>query len=297
MSQPYIYLGYYHGHSIAVSDEAYEQIKALIETGKICKECSSHYSESNPETARNVCLNCFLGDENRKPLKYIGPYAYDTEYAGITSHYRYEMLMDTRGHIYTISPEMSQTEAREDEALTMKHWGFQVPEQVVRDGEVIVLHRSEWSIRGDVHNPVIVGINNQSHYHGNKTFAFLLYKDKEALELNKRKSDIRDLFREAKRRIEATKDENGYYHTWEDYTFSYDIEDHNCYAWIAQIEMEREEARKMQAVLPARPIHLKQDASKEQDRPSFGNPEWIQIAKGKMYPWERAIWKDVLGDV
>lgn len=295
MSQPYIYLGYYHGHSIAISEEALEQIKAIIEAGKVCIRCNGHYSQDNPETAKNVCLKCFLGDESRSSLSYVGPYTHQS--AGSSYTYHYELLIDPKGYIYTISPDLSHERESRDEALTMKHWSFQVPEQVLFNGEITVLHDSEWSIFGDIHDPVIVGRNHHSRLHDSKTFVFLLYKDREAKELNKRKSDIKDLFREARRRVEATKDETGWYHPLDGYEFRHDIEDYNLYPTIAQIEMEQEEARKQQAVLTlAQPLKVKQETQPSKDRPSFGNPDWIRVAQGKMRPWERAIWKDVLGE-
>lgn len=294
MSQPYIYLGYYHGHSIAVSDEAYEQIKAIIEAGKVCTRCQGHYSQENPETARNICLKCFLGDEARSSLSYVGPYMHQS--AGTSYTYHYELLIDTKGYIYTISPDLSQERESRDEFLTMRHWGFHVPEQVIYNGETVKLHASEWGIFGDIHDPVIVGRNHHSRLHDSKTFAFLLYKDQEAKELNKRKGDIKDLFREARRRVEATKDEKGWYHTIDEYEFSHEIEDYNLYAHVAKIEIEWMQARAITLDRPATPPILKQEVAEKKDRPAFGNPDWIQIAKGKMRPWERAIWKDILGE-
>lgn len=289
----YVYLGYYHGHSVHVSDEALEQIKAIIKTGAICKECSSHYDEHNPETARNVCLHCFLKDENRSTLSYVGPY--DHQSAGSSYSYHYELLIDGKGYIYTISPDLSHEREARDEYLTMKHWGFQVPEQIVYNEEVIPLHASEWHIFGDIHDPVIVGRNHHSRLHDSKTFVFLLYQDREAKELNKRKGDIKALFQEARGRVEATKDERGYYRSLDGYEFCHGIEDYNLYDHIAKIEMEQMQRRAIALAQPAKPAIIKQKPGEKKSRPVFGNPDWIKTTLGeKMRPWERAIWKDVL---
>jgi len=46
-------------HHLAVTQQAYEQISAIIKAHLICTYCNQGYSQANPQVAENVCLGCF----------------------------------------------------------------------------------------------------------------------------------------------------------------------------------------------------------------------------------------------
>lgn len=63
---------------------------------------------------------------------------------------------------------------------------------------------------------------------------FLVYQEKPAVEVNKRLRVTQLLFKQAKAKLEATKDAQGAYHVGEDRT-TYHIEDHHLYPVISDI--------------------------------------------------------------
>jgi len=227
-----IYFENAHSQPITVSDDGYELIKQLIETSKACSSCGFHYDAANPEVARNLCLVCFLGDKRNIPLEYVGSYTNKTTY----NEYLYYTFMAPDGHMWESSPTSYHNEARESARTTLAYWDFILPGSVVIDGVERFLS-PEWSIYGDVREPVVVAVNTR--HDSGKSFVFLLYKDDQPRELNKRKGEIRKLFAEARKRLEATKDAKGYYHPSDGWEFSHEVYDSNLYEFIVQIERER----------------------------------------------------------
>src|SRR5258708_35777230 len=59
-------------HEYVVSDDAYQQIVAIVETSEVCKGCSKPFTKENPKVAEHTCLSCLLKREANKHLRFVG---------------------------------------------------------------------------------------------------------------------------------------------------------------------------------------------------------------------------------
>lgn len=57
---------YQDNKSRAVTDEAADRIRQIIDDTIICSKCSASYSTANPQVLRNTCLTCFISDNKDK---------------------------------------------------------------------------------------------------------------------------------------------------------------------------------------------------------------------------------------
>jgi hypothetical protein len=113
------------------------------------------------------------------------------------------------GHIVVSDP--TSESVSEDIYRTILYWGFHFPD------DEKPYERYNWRIYGNITTDQAIVIEyTPRSYEQIKETAFLVYKDRAALELNKRRGDIRKLFAKARETIEATKDEKGYYHPYKD---------------------------------------------------------------------------------
>ena len=49
-----------YGSEITISDEAFEQIAAIVKANRVCEGCGKPYAPDRPNVALNLCLQCFL---------------------------------------------------------------------------------------------------------------------------------------------------------------------------------------------------------------------------------------------
>ncbi len=45
---------------ITITDEAFEQIAAIVKANRVCELCGNPYTPDNPNVELNRCLNCFF---------------------------------------------------------------------------------------------------------------------------------------------------------------------------------------------------------------------------------------------
>lgn len=200
-----VYLDY-HGHPQAITLEAYEQISAIITANLICMYCCNGYTDANPQIAENVCLACFLKHRDTPPrdLSFLG--AVPSEYA---ERYGYKIFkfVDAQGYVYLINSHQKLNDSlAQDIHATLVHYGFTVPERyTLKQGEAVALSAHAWSrIYGDFKtSPVILATYHET-YDNHLATAFLLYRDRDPLELSKRKNPTRHWYLASKAAIEAT---------------------------------------------------------------------------------------------
>ena len=60
-----------------VSDNAYEQIAAIVQANRVCELCGNSYTPDNPNVELNRCLNCFLRYHENQGFTYIRLYEVD----------------------------------------------------------------------------------------------------------------------------------------------------------------------------------------------------------------------------
>jgi hypothetical protein len=211
-------------HAVTISDETYAQIMTIVNQGQVCQECQNVYTEEKPQVSLNTCLACFLRKKTNQGLSYAGVH---TSQSG----YTYHRFLDEKGYIHTTST--SSTSSDRDEFMTLQYWGFMLPDSI---------DRYRVSIYGDVKTNEAVIVESQPY--NQKDTAFLVYKNDAALELNKRKGEIRKRFADAKARIEATKDTKGGYHlAGYNYTV-YQVYDSTLYPFIVEAENAKLQATK-----------------------------------------------------
>lgn len=218
-----VYVDEYHSHPLAISRNAFEQISAIAAANRVCQVCASPYTKENPMVVRNTCLACFMRSEvvrREKPLTFTGEAGKDS--AGDMQY----QFIDADGYLYQVDSGSECTQLQRDIYQTLLHWGFRLPETVSRNGHERSLNDHSWSIYGDFRtNPVIV-CKYHEYYGDHLEAVFLVYKDTLAVEVNKRLKAIQQLFQKARAHIEATRDEQGYYHYGDEYTTSHPEESH-----------------------------------------------------------------------
>lgn len=186
-----------------VSDEAYAQIVQLVMANKYCTHdyrARHPYTADNPCVGKNICLEHLL-EKQRNLTRLV-----------ITGHENNRTMYyftDEEGYIYT-STEASSEEAKKDVLGTLSFYGFTPPQTVASRGKMVNFYAYYSTIYGDIRNAsVIVLVYNQ--YTEKIKGVFLLYKNGEAVELQKR-GDHKTLYTRAEALVEQTKDTHGQYH-------------------------------------------------------------------------------------
>jgi hypothetical protein len=192
-------------HPATITEEAYQQIVAIIEANRICGTCRKPYSDDQPCVAQNLCLPCFQKKYANKGLTYVGVYTANSQ--GDVTY----LFMDSQGSI-SLTSTSSDSEPQISEFQTLMYWEFPVPKYVVRDERQVELSTWHWHIYGDVKQNSVLYIEYDPRYGDEKPLAFLTYKRGDTKEVNRRKGYFQRLFKEARARLEATKDTHGYYH-------------------------------------------------------------------------------------
>jgi hypothetical protein len=204
----------WHSEALTVSTEGYKKIEALMKEYATCKRCEEYYSEEAPNVAENLCLRCFFHwSGNNTGLTYVGPGT--TREDGIPQY----IFLNNQGIVYISSPGASRSEdAREDFIETLKYWSFPVPTHLERNGQRIETRSAFWAIQGEPRKGVIIAHVWDTYPDKAEAF-FLLSKTGKITQINKRKASHRQLFTEARKRLEATQTNGKYYIAGESYNY------------------------------------------------------------------------------
>jgi len=226
-----VFLDEYGSYPITISPQAFTQIEELVKANRVCRICAKPYAKDRPMVTRNTCLTCFLHSEmvrREKQLTFAGEYGQDQ--SGDTQY----KFIDADGYVFLTDSGSETTKLDRSPYYTLLHWGFIVPETITRNDKEKQLTGSSWYIYGDFrHNPVIV-CKYHEYYGDHLEVVFLVYKDKLAVEVNKRLKAIQQLFQKARSQIEATRDKQGRYHYGDGYT-TYHLEESHLYPIISDI--------------------------------------------------------------
>src|SRR5579862_8899656 len=60
-----------YGQATTISDEAFEQISAIVKANKVCERCGKPYTPERPNVELNRCLTCFLAFHHNQSYTYI----------------------------------------------------------------------------------------------------------------------------------------------------------------------------------------------------------------------------------
>ncbi len=195
----YVYLNSQHNEFV-VDDETYEQLAALVQTGKLCVQewRNPHpYSLDNPCVGRKLCLHHLLMMQPQLTLV-------DSPGTNSDGQHCYRFA-DSHGYIWT-STEDESNEAIRNTLETMRYYGFTPPARIASRGKSTDFYSHYATLHGDLKASVIILTYNQ--YAEKIRGTYLLYKDGPCVELSK-KSDV---YKRADALVESTKDENGEYH-------------------------------------------------------------------------------------
>ena len=184
-----------------VSEEAYQQIVALVAAHKYCTYDYRNrhpYTQESPCVGKNICLeHLLLKQKNLSRL----------DVTGLTAENKaIYYFVDRQGYVYS-STEDSTEEAQRSIGDTLSYYGFTPPKTVESRGKSVSFSEYYATLHGDLTNAsVIVLAYNQTTE--KVKGLFLLYKNGPTKELNKRS----DLYHRAEELVEARKDTHGEYH-------------------------------------------------------------------------------------
>ena len=63
-----------YGQATTISDEAFEQISAIVKANKVCERCGKPYTPERPNVELNRCLTCFLTYHQNQGYTYLKLY-------------------------------------------------------------------------------------------------------------------------------------------------------------------------------------------------------------------------------
>jgi hypothetical protein len=191
-----------HAHPLAISPSAFEQIKAITAANQVCQVCASPYVKRNPMVVRNTCLHCFMQSDvvkREKPLSIVGEFGRDLK--GVRQY----KFLDSDGYVYLTDSGSETTRLERSIHATLMHWGFRLPESVIRNERTIALDTHSWHIYGNFRiNPVIV-CRYKEYYGTHLEAVFFVYKYAPGVEINKRLRVVQQLFQQARAQLEGTK--------------------------------------------------------------------------------------------
>ncbi len=217
----------WRSNAYTVSDEGYKKIDALIKAYATCHRCEQYYTDEASNIAGNLCLECFYEWSSRNSdLTYIGP---EEPNQDGTPEYRF---LDQRGIVYVSLPGPGHEEtARESYAETLKYWSFPVRQYIEKDGRHIETRSGRWNIYGNPRKGIVIA-HVWETYPDKADALFLLSKTGNVTQINKRKASHRQLFIEAKKRLEASKKNGQYFIDGEGYNY---IHEWHEYCMIAHM--------------------------------------------------------------
>jgi hypothetical protein len=227
-----VYVDEYHSHPLAISLNAFEQINAIAAANRVCQVCASPCTKENPMVVRNTCLACFMQSElvrRENHLAFVGESGKDS--AGDTQY----AFIDGGGYVYLTDSGSETTRLERDIYQTLLHWGFRLPETVSRNGKDYELSDHTWySIYGDFRTKPVIVVKYKEYYGEHTEAVFFVYKDKLAVEVNKRLKAVQQVFQQARARLEATRDGQGGYHYGDGY-ITYHLEESHLYPTVSEL--------------------------------------------------------------
>jgi hypothetical protein len=145
-----------------------------------------------------MCLQHLL--KKQQQLVYAGSLSVDA--SGRHIH----RFLDEKGLVYTSIEDSSDEASRSIEA-TLDYYGFTPPETVTARQKTVHFYASYATLHGELPTASVI-VLAYNHYHEKVKGLFLLYKHGSWKELSKKS----DLYHQADALVEATKDDQGYYH-------------------------------------------------------------------------------------
>jgi hypothetical protein len=222
-------------HELVVSDAAYELIERTAKANLVCGGCGHPYDKGFPQVILNLCLEC--AQKKYAHLRLTYAVEYETSDNGDVTYF----FTDSEGYVYSTSTG-SEHQPEKSPYYTLKHWHFPIPETVTRNGEEKQLNFWFWYIYGDVKKHSVLYIESDPRYSDEKGIGFLTTRDGECVEVNKRMKKFQKLWKRARERLEATRDENNEYHVGGHAVYGF----YQSYIneMVSQIVSEEHEARK-----------------------------------------------------
>jgi hypothetical protein len=236
-----------------VTDDAYQQIVALIQAQKCCLHDYHNrhpYTEANPCVGKNICLEHVL--QKQKSLVYAGLGGADSSNRLI---YRF---LDAKGMMYTFIEDYSD-EARQSIDETLAYYEFTPPVAILSRGKEVNFYSYYATLYGDLHSASVI-VLSYNQYTEKVRGLFLLYKNAPSKELSKKN----ELYRRAEELVEANKDPQGQYHINGHIRASrYEAD---VYEVISQLESALYDVtRKLQTKLPAEETHGEEPVRQDSD--------------------------------
>jgi hypothetical protein len=196
---------------ITITEEAYQQIAAIINANRLCGSCYRPFRADNPCVLINTCLTCFLRRDDAKGLTFAGVLSDDK-----TSY----KFLDTKGFVYYTTTSADRLERSEYE--TIKHWGFPVMDAFTIGETEVELSPWRWYIHGDVKTYSVLVLENLEYSSGTRR-AFLSYKSGGCVFFTRRKGAMRTLWNSAMERLKALKGDVSSYYESEIYAIIADL--------------------------------------------------------------------------
>lgn len=206
-----------------VTQEGFEQIRALITQYQVCKDCGELMDQADHLLiGKNWCLACVL--RKHPQLRFLGPREMDSD--GDTL---YEFV-DESGMVF-ISRANSSTDVQDDVVGALERLGFPVPRRHKphKWESEVELKQGDWKYYGKLEQSVIVLRYRESDL----TLEFLSYKGSTAVELTKR-VPYKQHFERARQIVASSRRPNGKY-SINSYEQS-QISEETLYPIIAQLE-------------------------------------------------------------
>ena len=197
----------------AVSEEGFEQIRALLQSYRICQHCEATPMEGNPIVGKNICLVCM--QNKHSDLTYDGLYQAD-------SHGRMQYaFLDAEGYIHLSTANLSDQPVR-DLRLTLEHWHFTLPVEYDYQDQTLQFDNADWNLYGDPRTSSVIVA--EKPYNRKLKFVFLLYREGGYKELTKRDKAGKSLLAGTKETLKRANSESS------------SIEEEDIYSVVAQME-------------------------------------------------------------
>jgi hypothetical protein len=227
---------HFDGQEITVTRAGYEQIQAIIAAQAICQTCKEHYTSERPNVALNCCLSCYL--QMHPDASYIRE-----EPKGSF------LFLATTGYIHYSHSHQRPGEYPKGETCTLEYWGYPFPKSAADFGASagFAIWRYKFYMYGRPGTDAVMVLaytyydNREQPEEGTKReYIFLSTRHGALTLLDRHQKATRELFKQARARAEATKDDEGYYH-FENGPQSW-MQESNLYPIIAQIKSEEHAA-------------------------------------------------------
>jgi hypothetical protein len=169
------------GSEITISDEAFEQISAIVKTNRVCEGCGQPYAPERPNVALNRCLLCFL--KNNANQGYTYSKLFQTNERGEDIHW----FLDLFNVVYYT--HSTSREAQKSEYYTLLYWEFPVPATWMAGEEEKPVNNHHWSIYGNPKRDKVLVIHNTIDYGSDRLFDVLSYRDGRTVQIDRKRGD------------------------------------------------------------------------------------------------------------